>query len=71
MNGKENGRWVVRFASGSRLEEEYRDGSHEGLPGVYVTKDGGRHPGTWSDECFRGLDGKVWARNANKAKEDC
>ena len=71
VNGKKNGRWVVRFASGGRLEEEYWDGSRESQPGAYVTKDGERHPGIWSDGCFRGVDGKVWARAGNKSRADC
>ncbi len=55
-HGRKHGRWVDRYASGNRLEYEYRDGSVDGLPGVYIAADGERRPGRWSGNCF--LDGE-------------
>ncbi len=54
-NGRKHGRWVDRYASGNSFEYEYRDGSVDGQPGVYVTGNGERRPGSWSGNCF--LDG--------------
>ena len=71
VDGKRHGRWVVQFATGSRLEYEFRNSSREGQPGAYVTKDGERHPGTWSDGCFRDANGKVWAQVDSKRRGDC
>ena len=80
VNGKKNGRWVVRFTSGGRLEEEYWDGSRESQPGAYVTKDGERHPGIWSDGWFPGCGwqglGSGWQQEqgglpVRKSREIC
>ena len=69
VHGRKHGRWVDRYASGNRFEYEYRDGSVDGQPGVYVTGSGERTPGRWSGNCF--LDGKgrllVW----KGAREEC
>ena len=71
VDGEPHGRWVTRWASGAILEEEYRNGSREGRSGVYQTADGSRHPGRWSDGCFRDADGYAWYWGDGKTKEEC
>ena len=62
VDGKRHGRWVIRYASGSRLEFDYRNGSYEGQSGVYITESGKRYPGrvTGDGKCFRDSDGYAW-----------
>ena len=69
VDGEEHGRWVWRFSSGGSLEFEYRNGSREGMSGVYQTSDGSRYPGRWSSErCFRDTEGRVRAWTGTKEK---
>ena len=70
VNGERHGRWVHRWANGARIESEYRNDSREGRSGVYYTADGERHPGRWSDGCFRDVDGRVRAASG-KTIEEC
>ena len=69
VHGRKHGRWVDRYTSGNRFEYEYRDGSVDGQPGVYVTEGGERHPGRWSGNCFLDAEGRllVW----KGAREAC
>ena len=71
VNDEAHGRWVERFKNGARLEQEWRNGSREGQPGVYVTKGGNRYPGRWSDGCFVDDDGEAWVKAGNKTWEEC
>ena len=81
VNGKKHGRWIGRWASGGGLEQEYRNGSDEGQPGVYVLSRGNRYPGKWSGGCFRVRDNRfpvpvMWAGESivwagDKTKEQC
>ena len=70
-DGEQHGQWILRFANGGRLEQEVHKGSKEGQPGILVTEDGKRHPGTWSGGCFRDRDGETWLRDGDKTREDC
>ena len=69
--GDKHGRWVTRFLSGNVLETEWRNGSREGQSGVYQTANGTRHPGRWSDGCFRDADGYAWVSGDGKTVEEC
>ena len=72
VDDKKHGRWVIRFTDGGgRLEVEYRDGSREGQPGVYITESGERHPGRWSNGCFKDQTGRAWLRNSDRTWEEC
>ena len=71
VNGKEHGQWVERFKSGACLEQEWRNGSREGQPGVFVTKDGNRHPGRWSDGCFLDDNDNPQVKVKSKTWEEC
>ena len=71
MDGKLHGPAVERFKSGARLEQEFRNHSRDGQPGVYVTSGGDRHPGRWSDGCFLDDDGYPWAWVGGKSKDEC
>lgn len=64
-NGRKHGRWVSRYASGNSLVYDYRDGSADGQPGVYVTAGGERHPGRWSGDCFRDNSGRLLVRRGS------
>ena len=69
VDDERHGQWVFRWASGGVLEYEYRNGSLEGLPGVYQTADGSRHPGWWLDGCFRDGKGFAWAASGKTVNE--
>ena len=60
VNGKRHGKWITRFPDDGRFEIEWRNGSREGQPGVYIDEDGDRHPGRWSGNCFRDGEGHAW-----------
>ena len=71
VDSERHGRWIERFKDGGRLEQEWRNGSREGQPGVYVTSDGNRHPGRWSDGCFVDDDGNPRVKLNSKTWEEC
>ena len=60
VNDAKHGTWITRWPGGSRHDQEYRRGFHEGLPGVFVSSDGERLSGTMRGICFLDADGRKW-----------
>lgn len=71
VGGMRHGRWVHRFPSGGRLEYEYRYGSFEGQPGLYVNARGQSASGTWSGFCFWDRNGVLRVTHGRKTVEQC
>ena len=71
VDGEMHGRWVTHYPDGDNLELDYHQGSKEGRPGVYVTSEGSRHPGEWSDGCFVDRERRAWVKSNNRSWEQC
>lgn len=67
VDGKAQGRWIIRWGAGVRFEGEFRDGMANGF-GIITYANGRKSKGQWRDGCFEGRDGKkIWLGTTKKA----